>query len=55
MGYDNSSWRYCYVNVDLNWFSKQRNDGSVAGKKYFTCAPKKGIFVLPEEIENESP
>ena len=28
-----------------------KNDGSVAGTRYFTCAPKFGSFVRPDRVE----
>jgi tubulin-folding cofactor B len=28
-----------------------KNDGSVAGKRYFTCKPKHGSFVRPDRVE----
>ena len=27
-----------------------KNDGSVQGKQYFTCAPKFGVFVRPDKV-----
>ena len=28
-----------------------RNDGSVGGKRYFSCGEKRGVFVRPERVE----
>lgn len=28
-----------------------KNDGSVAGKKYFDCRPKSGVFVRADRVE----
>ena len=28
-----------------------KNDGSVNGTKYFSCAPKCGVFLRPERVE----
>ena len=28
-----------------------KNDGSVNGKKYFTCKPKHGVFAPPSRVQ----
>lgn len=28
-----------------------KNDGSLDGKRYFTCGPRRGVFVRPERVE----
>lgn len=28
-----------------------RNDGTVGGRRYFSCAPAHGVFVAPERVE----
>jgi len=27
-----------------------KNDGSVEGKRYFTCSPRFGVFVRPDKV-----
>lgn len=38
-----------WVGVELDE-ATGKNDGSVAGKRYFTCAESKGVFVRPSQI-----
>eukprot|EP00299_Pterocystis_sp_00344_P011403 c5314_g1_i2.p1 GENE.c5314_g1_i2~~c5314_g1_i2.p1 ORF type:complete len:282 (-),score=70.60 c5314_g1_i2:384-1193(-) len=38
-----------YIGVQLD-LPEGRNDGSVKGKRYFTCADKYGIFVMPDKV-----
>ena len=28
-----------------------KHDGSISGKRYFNCAPRRGVFVRPERVE----
>ncbi|KAJ2715040.1 hypothetical protein H4R19_001417, partial [Coemansia spiralis] len=40
-----------WAGVELHVAGTGKNDGSVAGKSYFTCPPASGIFVAPSKIE----
>lgn len=42
--------RGTWVGVELDE-AKGKNDGTVKGRRYFSCADKHGLFVRPEEIE----
>ena len=38
-----------WIGVELD-YEKGKNDGSVNGKRYFTCSPKYGIFAPPTKV-----
>ncbi|KAJ2219205.1 hypothetical protein IWW45_009379, partial [Coemansia sp. RSA 485] len=40
-----------WAGVELEEAGKGKNDGSVAGKSYFTCLPNTGLFLVPSKVE----
>ncbi|CAE6539780.1 unnamed protein product [Rhizoctonia solani] len=43
------------VELSSAYAGKGKNDGSVAGVRYFTCAPKCGVFTLPNKLSAPLP
>ncbi|CAE6417958.1 unnamed protein product [Rhizoctonia solani] len=43
------------VELSSSYAGKGKNDGSVAGVRYFTCAPKCGVFTLPNKLSSPLP
>ncbi|KAJ2857383.1 hypothetical protein J3B02_001036 [Coemansia erecta] len=40
-----------WAGVELDEVGKGKNDGTVAGKSYFTCLPNTGLFLVPSKVE----
>ncbi|KAJ1304313.1 hypothetical protein OPQ81_005473 [Rhizoctonia solani] len=49
----NGTW--AGVELAPAYAGKGKNDGSVAGVRYFTCAPKCGVFTLPNKLSAPLP
>ncbi|GAN05071.1 hypothetical protein MAM1_0081c04540 [Mucor ambiguus] len=44
-----------FAGIELDEKGKGKNDGSVQGKRYFTCPPKSGLFIAVEKVVIHSP
>ncbi|KAL7311420.1 hypothetical protein PS15m_009188 [Mucor circinelloides] len=44
-----------FAGIELDEKGKGKNDGSVQGKRYFTCSAKSGLFIAVEKVVIHSP
>ena len=44
-----------WVGIEVDAQYEGKNDGSVAGKRYFTCAPNKGVFLHISKVTRDAP
>ncbi|KAL9539372.1 hypothetical protein MBANPS3_010296 [Mucor bainieri] len=44
-----------FAGIEVDEKGKGKNDGSVQGKRYFTCPPKSGLFIAVEKVVIHSP
>ncbi|KAH7339354.1 CAP Gly-rich domain-containing protein, partial [Rhizoctonia solani] len=52
---DGKNGTWAGVELSSTYAGKGKNDGSVAGVRYFTCAPKCGVFTLPNKLSAPLP